>query len=120
MDPLSALRTCLRNALYHEGLARGLHETVKALDRKEAHLCVLSNSCNEPGYTTLITALCAEHSIPLIKVEDSKTLGEWAGLCKYNADGDAVKVVGCSSVVIRQWGEDSPARAYLLDHIGGN
>jgi small subunit ribosomal protein S12e len=47
-------------------------------------------------------------------------LGEWAGLCKYNADGDAVKIVGCSSVVIRQWGEDSPARAYLLDHIGGN
>jgi ribosomal protein L7Ae-like RNA K-turn-binding protein len=75
LDPLSALRTCLRNSLYHEGLARGLHETVKALDRKEAHLCVLSNSCNEPGYTTLIAALCAEHSIPLIKVEDSKTVG---------------------------------------------
>ncbi len=68
LDPQSALKAVLRTSLFHDGLARGLHESVKALDRREAHLCVLSSGCNEPAYTKLITALCSEHSIPLIKV----------------------------------------------------
>jgi small subunit ribosomal protein S12e len=117
LDPQSALKMVLRTSLYHDGLARGLHEAVKALDRREAHLCVLSNSCNEPAYTKLITALCKEHNIPLIKVEDSKTLGEWAGLCKYNQEGKAVKVVGCSCAVIKSWGEETAARQYITEHI---
>lgn len=117
LDPQTALQKVLRSALYHDGLARGLHEAVKALDRTEAHLCVLSTSCNEPAYIKLITALCKEHSIDMIKVENSKLLGEWAGLCKYNADGKAVKVVGCSCVVVKSWGEDTPARQYIIDHV---
>jgi len=117
LDPQSALQRVLRTSLYHDGLARGLHEAVKALDRTEAHLCVLSSSCNEPAYVKLITALCNEHKIPLLKVENGKTLGEWAGLCKFNAEGKAVKVVGCSCVVIKSWGEDSAARQYVLEHV---
>jgi small subunit ribosomal protein S12e len=61
LDPQSALKSVLRTSLFHDGLARGLHESVKALDRDTAHLCVLSNSCNEPAYTKLITALCKEY-----------------------------------------------------------
>ena len=117
LDPQSALKAVLRTALFHDGLSRGLHEAVKSLDRREAHLCCLSSSCDEPAYSKLITALCKEHSIPLIKVENSKTLGEWAGICKYNAEGKAVKVVGCSCVVVKAWGEETPARQFLLDHI---
>jgi len=117
LDPQSALKAVLRTSLNHDGLARGLHESVKALDRREAHLCVLSSGCNEPAYTKLITALCSEHSIPLIKVEESKVLGEWVGLCKFNSEGKAVKVVGCSCAVIRSWGEETNARTYILDHI---
>lgn len=117
LDPESALQKVIRTSLYHDGLARGLKEAVKALDRTEAHLCILSKSCNEPAYKKLITALCAEHSIPMIEVENSKQLGEWAGLCKYNEEGKAVKVVGCSSVVIKSWGEETAARQYILDHI---
>jgi len=90
---------------------------VKALDRREAHLCVLSSGCNEPAYIKLITALCSEHSIPLIKVEDGKVLGEWVGLCKFNSEGKPVKVVGCSCAVIKSWGEETDARQYILDHI---
>jgi len=117
LDPETALKIVLKTSLYHDGLARGLHEAVKALDRREAHLCVLASSCNEPAYTKLITALCKEHSIPLIKVEDGKVLGEWSGLCKYNADGKAVRVVGASCVVVRSWGEETEARQYILEHI---
>jgi len=109
----------LRTSLFHDGLARGLNESVKALDRREAHLCVLANSCNEPAFVKLISALCKEHSIPLLKVEDGKQLGEWVGLCKFNADGKPVKVVGASVVVIKSWGEETPARQYIMDHIKG-
>ncbi len=66
LDPQSALQKVLRTSLFHDGLARGLHEAVKALDRTEAHLCVLSSGCNEPAYVKLITALCKEHSIPMV------------------------------------------------------
>ena len=36
--------------------------------RRQAHLCILSNSVDEPMYTKLIEALCAEHGINLLKV----------------------------------------------------
>ncbi len=46
----------------------GLHEAAKALDKRQAHLCVLAQSCDEPNYVKLVEALCAEHGINLIKV----------------------------------------------------
>jgi len=49
-------------------------------------------------------------------VEDQMELGEWAGLCKIDAEGNATKVVKASCVVIHNWGEDSPARQYLLEN----
>ena len=117
LDPQTALYRVIQKSLQHEGLARGLHEAVKALDRREAHLCVLAGNCEEAAYTRLITALCKEHEIPLIKVEDRKTIGEWAGLCIRDAEGKARKVRGASCVVIKSWGEETPARQYILDHI---
>ena len=83
----------LKLALTHDGLARGLHEAAKALDKRSAHLCVLADSCDEPMYVKLVEALCAEHQINLIKVDDNKKLGEWAGLCKIDREGKARKVV---------------------------
>merc|ERR1712150_123602 len=113
LDVNSALKQVLRTSLYHDGLARGLHEAVKALDRTDAQLCVISDSIDVPAYKKLVTALCKEHKIASIAVPNSKTLGEWAGLCKYNSEGEPVKVVGCACVVIKQWGEDTRARQFL-------
>ena len=68
MDVNTALQEVLKTALISEGLARGIHEAAKALDRRQAHLCVLANNCDEPMYVKLVEALCAEHGIPLLKV----------------------------------------------------
>lgn len=52
-------------------------------------------------YKKLVQALCNEHQIPLIKVDNNKKLGEWAGLCKFDSTGKARKIVGCSCVVVK-------------------
>ena len=86
MSVLEALKGVLKLALMHDGLARGLREASKALDRRQAHMCVLNEACEEEAYKKLVVALCSEHKIPLIKVPDGKQLGEWAGLCKWRLD----------------------------------
>ncbi len=83
MTVLEALKGVLKLALIHDGLARGLREASKALDRRQAHMCVLNEGCEEEAYKKLVVALCGEHAIPLIKVPDGKMLGEWAGLCEF-------------------------------------
>ena len=68
MDINTALQEILKLAMIHDGLARGLREAVKTLDKRTALLCVLANNCDEQMYVKLIEALCAEHNINLIKV----------------------------------------------------
>merc|ERR1711904_158495 len=117
MDLMDALKECLKKALIHDGVARGLHECAKALYRRTAHLCVLAANCNEPAYTKLVEALCAEHGINLMKVAESKQLGEWAGLCKIDKEGKARKVVACSCVVVKEYGEESESLSVLEEYF---
>jgi len=117
MSVLDALKGVLKNALIHDGLARGLREASKALDRRQAHMCVLNEACEEEAYKKLVVALCGEHKIPLIKVPDGKQLGEWAGLCQIDREGNARKVVNCSCVVVKDWGEESQERSVLLNYF---
>ncbi|MCJ1430534.1 40S ribosomal protein S12 [Sticta canariensis] len=159
MSVLEALKGVLKLALIHDGLARGLREASKALDRRQAHMCVLNEGCEEEAYKKLVVALCAEHSIPLIKVPDGKQLGEWAGLCGWSfpfllgvdgedgdgqmdifdiglcalnfgqkldvlqtcrvldREGNARKIVNCSCVVVRDWGEESQERSILINYF---
>lgn len=112
-----ALQQVLKKSLVHDGLARGLRECVKALDSKKGQLCILAESCDEKEYVRLIEALCAEYSINLIKIADSKNLGEMIGLCKIDREGNARKVVGCSCAVICDYGEDSIAKKILLESL---
>jgi hypothetical protein len=60
---------------------------------------------------------CCCFQIPIIKVDSNQKLGEWAGLCKLDAEGKARKVVRCSSVVVRDWGKESPAHDIIKDYI---
>lgn len=73
MDVNTALQEVLKTALIHDGLARGLHECAKALDKRQAHMCVLAQNCDEPSYVRLVEALCAEHNINLIKVGQNRS-----------------------------------------------
>merc|ERR1711939_676405 len=117
LDTVSALKKVLKKAMCHDGLARGLRECARMLDKRRVHLCVLADNCSEPAYKKLIEALRTEHGINLMRVEDNTELGEWAGLCKIDAEGNARKVVSCSCVCITDYGEQSEALNFLLKEL---
>ena len=48
-----------------------------------------------------IEKICKEKNIPLYRVESRMSLGEWSGLCRYDANNDAKKVRPCSCVVVK-------------------
>lgn len=68
MDINEALQQVLKASICVDGLARGLREAAKALDKRQAHLCILASNCDEALYVKLVEALCQEHNIPLLKV----------------------------------------------------
>jgi len=117
MDVNSALQEVLKKSLIADGLVHGIHQACKALDKRQAVLAILAESCDEAQYKKLITALCNEHQIPLIRVDSNKKLGEWSGLCKIDKEGKPRKVCGCSVVVIKDFGEETPALDVIKDHL---
>ena len=48
------------------GLVKGLNEVCKALDRKEALLCVLAENCEDAKYKKLITVSSYHILIPYL------------------------------------------------------
>merc|ERR1712105_394941 len=120
MDINTAIQEVLKQALITDGLARGVREAAKALDKRQALLCILAETCDEPMYKKLITALYMEHGIPLIKVDSNMKLGEWSGLCKIDQEGKARKVVKCSAAVVRDWGSQGAANDVLQKYLKAN
>lgn len=120
MDILTGLQMVLKKALAHDGLAKGLHESAKAVEKHAAQMCVLAEDCNQPDHTKLVQSLCQEHNVNLISVASAEKLGEWAGLCKIDSEGKARKVVGCSCVVMKNYVEESEGsntiREYFENH----
>ncbi|CAO2628433.1 40S ribosomal protein S12 [Lemmus lemmus] len=53
-------------------------------------------------HVKLLETLCGEQPIKLIKADDNKKLGEWAGLCKTDPEGKPQKVAGCSCGVVKE------------------
>eukprot|EP00932_Pfiesteria_piscicida_P000369 SRR837773.1036.p2 GENE.SRR837773.1036~~SRR837773.1036.p2 ORF type:complete len:158 (+),score=73.48 SRR837773.1036:53-475(+) len=118
-DLPGAVRGVLKKALIVDGVIRGLHEVAKHVDGGKAQVVFLAESCNEPAYKKLVQGLCLEKNVPLIDVPDNKALGEWAGLCKIDKDGQPRKVVGASCVCVTDFGdEDSKAYAYMMNYLG--
>ncbi|XP_043856813.1 40S ribosomal protein S12-like [Dromiciops gliroides] len=117
MDINTTLWEALKTTLIPNGLACGIPEAVIALDKCQAHLCVLASNCDEPMYVKLVESLCAEHQINLIKVDDNKKLGEWVGLCKIDREGKPRKVVGCSCVVVKDYGKESHVKDVIKEYF---
>ncbi|KAL6072841.1 hypothetical protein STEG23_003843, partial [Scotinomys teguina] len=69
MEVSTALQEVLKT-LIHDGLACGICQT---------DLCVFESNSDEHMYVKLVEALCAEQQINLIRVNDNRKLGEWAG-----------------------------------------
>ncbi|XP_015892468.1 small ribosomal subunit protein eS12 [Ziziphus jujuba] len=117
MDLMTALQLVLRKALAHGGLTRGLHEAAKVIEKHAAQLCVLAEDCDQPDYVKLVKALCADHNVKLITVPSAKTLGEWSGLCKIDSEGKARKVVGCSCIVVKDYGEETEGLHVVQEYV---
>ncbi|XP_022659856.1 40S ribosomal protein S12-like [Varroa jacobsoni] len=117
MDVTQALQEVLRIANHRRGLAKGLHEVAKVLGEGKAHLCVLAQNCDESMYRKLVEALCAERGIRLFQVDSNKKLGEWVGLCKFDKEGKARKVVGCSCIAVKEYGEETQAHDILTEYF---
>ncbi|XP_070445893.1 small ribosomal subunit protein eS12-like [Equus przewalskii] len=117
MDVNGTFQEELKTALIHDGLPHRIREAAKALDKRQAHLCVLASNCDEPVYVKSVEVLCAQHQISLIKVDDNKKLGEWAGLCKTDRGGMPQKVAGCSCVVAKDYGKESQAKDVIEEYF---
>ncbi len=101
----------------HDGLRRGLHECVKALDRGAGQLCILAQNCDNDEITKLVKALCQESSPSLIMADESSELAEWCGLCKLKEDGTVKKAVKCAVVVVTDYGAETPAKAVVEKYV---
>lgn len=117
MDVNQAIAAVLAKALAHDGLSRGLNEAARALERGAAQLAVLADDCDQPDIKKLVEALCAEHNVSLLSVPESKQLGQWAGLCKLDAEGEPRKVVGCSCAVVTDYGDESEGLTVLQEYL---
>merc|ERR1712060_848368 len=112
-----AIKSVIKKSQANDGLVKGLNEVCKALDRKQAILCVLAQDCDDPKYKKLVDALAKASNVPLIEVDSRDELGEWLGHCKYDKEGAARRVKGTSSVAIRNYGEETEALTFVLNYI---
>lgn len=102
------------------GLVKGLNEVCKALDRKEAHFCVLAKDCEDAKYKKLVEALAKTNGVPCISIDKRIELGEWLGHCKYDKENKPRKVKATSSVAVIDYGEETEALAFVLNYIKEN
>mmetsp|Transcript_11970 Transcript_11970/g.16253 ORF Transcript_11970/g.16253 Transcript_11970/m.16253 type:complete len:145 (+) Transcript_11970:98-532(+) len=112
-----AIKSVIKKSQANDGLVKGLNEVLKALDRKQALICVLASDCEDMKYKKFVTAMAKSSGIPLIEVDSRMDLGEWLGHCHYDKEGNARKVKGTSSVAIRAYGEETEDLAFVLNHI---
>ena len=116
---MSALKEVLKKASIQGELARGLRESCRALDKKQAQFAVLADNTTESQYKALIEALCKEHEIDLIQIPDNKQLGEWVGLAKYDKQMKVRKAQKCSVAVVKFLDEKEgiPELDFLRNHF---
>lgn len=105
----------MNTAKFEDNLAKGLREVCKALDSDETpDLCILAEDTSEEKYKTLITALCKQKGVPLLKMPERLQLGTMLGMCRFDHANQPRKVIGCSSVVITKFNENDSADVDII------
>ena len=113
------MKQALRHAIVTHTIYRGLRQAVRQLERDQAHFVVLAKDVDQPEYEKLIQALCNQHNANLVRVPQRIQLGEWAGLCQIDEEGNARKTVACSCVVVHKdiANESHRALTWLEQHF---
>jgi small subunit ribosomal protein S12e len=114
---MTALKVVLKQSLAIGGLARGLKECCRSLDRNEALICILADDCDQKEYKALIEGLCKSQKVDIIRVESNQVLAEMVGVKKYDKKLQPKKKGKCSSCVIKKFADDSAEVTFLLNEI---
>merc|ERR1711988_600415 len=93
---ITALRQVVTKAIVYDGISCGFNESVRAISRGSAQLCILVASCDDPSYCKVAEALCQKHRVNTILVEDAITLGQLCGSFKSKRMTDLSKIGRCS------------------------
>ena len=97
------MKRVVQTSLHRSLLAKGVHEVCKAIESKSCKFVVLANNCSEDTYKKLVEALAKQYQIPVLKVPEGETLGEWIGLSKFILKDKKVKSRKCSSLAIKDF-----------------
>ncbi|XP_037060327.1 40S ribosomal protein S12-like [Peromyscus leucopus] len=116
MEASTSLQEVLKTT-FHDDLACSVCEAVKALNKSQTDLRVFESNCDECIYVKLVEALGAEQQINRIKANDNRKLGEWVGLCKIDQEGKPQKGIGCSCVVVKDYGKESQANNVIKEYF---
>lgn len=119
-DLENALTKICKAAFCEENLARGLNESCQAIESTyengaRASLVLLATDNKDAEYKKLITALCKTYNVPLQQVDTERKLAIFAGLCRFDKDGNPKKVSKkCGVLVIKRFPQ---AEAAAVDTI---
>ena len=86
------LQRILKCGAAERKVTRGLNEVCRGLEKRAAVAVFLAGDVKEDQYKKLIEALARDANVPLLKVDSGKTLGQWVGLCKYNALKNLIQI----------------------------
>jgi len=64
----SAIQHVLKEAMFQDGVIKGLNEVCKVIDRNQAQLCILAEDCSEDLYKRLVRTLCQANNVPILEI----------------------------------------------------
>ena len=102
-----ALREALRSGLIQDGLNRGLHETKKVLEKRQAILSIVSEYCDDEAVEehVRVQALCQKYQIPFLTANENMELSKYSGFCKLDDNYNKCEVGQCTIVAVKDWGQ---------------
>ncbi|EPR78740.1 40S ribosomal protein S12 [Spraguea lophii 42_110] len=121
--PMGSEELTLDQALYqvcrisnaNNRMVKGIRQVSKKLLDSNLKLVLLSNEIDERS-ANIIISLAKKTNIPLIKVDDSITLGRYAGFEKRTIS-DEIKVAKCGCAGIVDYVQPSQGQVFLMNAI---